>query len=560
VSISSDDKPTKSPVWLVIGIPIASGLALSCLICLVKWLSEDSARFFFIGLDGMRGLLGAAAFFSFVIVVALIKLRLPIRTLMSMIGVAIITICGLSQLVRVESYNGDRTPRFTWRWTPNAEQDVKSYLASNRSKTALNLGQELFETTAHDCNGLLGPNRNGSFQGIQLADNWRDSSPRLLWRHPIGIGWSGFAVVGHAAVNLEQREDQECVVCYDARTGTELWCYGETTRFTNEHGDGPRSTPTIQDRRVVSLGATGILTCIDLETGALHWSKSVFEISAKQNLLFGMTGSPLVFDDKVVVTPGAGIGSSILCYSLATGEELWRGGDDPASYASPSLAEIAGHRQILSFNGSGLRSYSLKGSPLWFEPWVTQGESRVNVAQPLVVKHYFDNDSETSNTHVLISSGYDKGTALLNVAQRNGEWKCEVLWTSHQLKSKLSNILVHEGYVYGLDNGLLTCLNLTDGKRAWKQGRYGHGKLLLVGDKLLILAESGELVLVAADSASHRELGRFQALDSKTWNYFSLSGNVVLLRNDREAAAYELPVNDSLSRTRRERYTAVEVP
>jgi outer membrane protein assembly factor BamB len=253
-----------------------------------------------------------------------------------------------------------------------------------------------------------------------------------------------------------------------------------------------------------------------------------------------MSGSPLVLDDQVVVTPGADQGASAISYSLETGNEFWRSGDDRAAYSSPIQSHICGERQVLSFNGAGLGCYATDGTPRWLHPWLTQGESqRVNVAQPVVLPA--DPTRMADSTRVLISSGYDNGTALLEIQRTASEFNVAVVWHSKNLKSKMSNFVVHGQHIYGLDNGILTCLDLNDGQRKWKRGRYGHGQMLLVGDKLLIQAESGEIVLVAASPEEHRELAKFNALSSKTWNNLALAGNTLVVRNDREAAAFELP-------------------
>ena len=474
---------------------------------------------------------------SFGFGIACFWLRLSRTTIVAIIALLMLLAGTWQQLVRVDGYYGNRTPRFAWRWKPTAEQEVKTYLTSTRSNGNTSLGDELFQSTRRDFPGILGTDRMGSIEAVDLATDWSLFQPKLLWRHPVGLGWSSIAIVGNVAIGLEQRDDNECVVCYELQTGTEIWCHREATRFKHEYGDGPRSTPTICEGRVLSMGATGFLTCLDLCTGELQWSHSVFNDSNQQNLIFGTTSSPVVIDGQVIVTPGAGKGASSTCYAIDSGEKIWQSGDDPASYASPMVSNLVGKQQILSFNGEGLRSYDLDGKPLWLQPWITQGESRVNVAQPVVV-----GSDKLGCAEIVISSGYDRGTALIKVIREENVWCTEVLWSSKQLKSKLSNVVVHDGFIYGLDNGILTCLDLADGNRTWKQGRYGHGKILLVGDKLLIQAESGDIVLVLADPKAHRELTRFQALDNKTWNYPALAGNVLVVRNDREAAAYELPV------------------
>ncbi len=528
--------------WILLAMPVGIGLCLSVIVSFFQWLQEENTQLLFIGLDGMRIPLALGAVVACILIVALFYLRPKFRTL-AVAAMLLFTIgYGCSKVFRVDSYYGNRTPRLTWRWNPTPEEKVKSYLTSTIPRNTEVSTQSLFLATDHDFPGFLGSDRNATFDRFNLGFDWEQHPPRLLWRHPVGLGWSGFAVVGSAAVNLEQRDENECVVCYDVRSGVELWCHRESARFKNDHGDGPRSTPTMHEGKVLSMGGTGILTCIDLESGELLWKRASFADSDKQNLLFGMTGSPLVFDDKVVVTPGAGPGGSAICYSIATGDEVWRSGDDPAAYSSPIDVVLCGERQLLSFNGAGLRSYDLQGNPLWLQPWLTQGEARVNVAQPVVVEPNAEHLQSDQGARVLISSGYDHGSALLKISRQNDQWKSEIVWESKQLKSKLSNFVVHGDHIYGLDNGLLTCIDLKDGRRVWKRGRYGHGQMLLVRDKLLIQSESGEVALVAASPDAHREITKFPALTSKTWNHAALAGRILIVRNDHEAAAYELPL------------------
>lgn len=534
---NESSEPKKCSPWVLLALPVGAGLCLSVIVSLLKWLQEENTRLLFLGLDGMRFPIVVGLVSVVGCGIAILYVRPRFKTLVfASLSLLLVGYVG-SRVVRIESYYGNRIPRLTWRWTPTAEQQTKTYLTSvtpTRLKPTL---RDVFKPSSRDFPSFLGSHRNAKVEAIDLASDWNQQRPKLLWRHPVGLGWASFAVVGNAAVNLEQRDSLECVVCYDVRTGEELWCHSETVRFTNDHGDGPRSTPTIRDGRVLSMGAAGLLTCVELECGELIWKRAVLNETTDPNLMFGMSGSPLVFDDQVLVTPGAGSGCSAVTFSLSTGEETWRSGSDPAAYSSPMETMFCGERQLLSFNGAGLRAYDTNGNSLWLYPWITQGESRVNVAQPVVVQ------STDSSARVLISSGYDNGTAYIEITRHGNQWTSETVWTSKQLKSKLSNFVVHDGYMYGLDNGLLTCIGLSDGNRRWKRGRYGHGQMLLVHDKLLIQTETGEVVLVAANPESHQELARFEALTSKTWNHPALAGNILLVRNDREAAAFALPTN-----------------
>jgi outer membrane protein assembly factor BamB len=538
--------PEKCSPWILFAMPVGVGIALGLVISIVKSLQEIDTRSIYLGLDGMRLPIGfALAAFALTTAIVL-YVRPKLRHLAIAIVGLILAAFGATQFVRIESFYGNMIPRITWRWKPTAEQEIQSYLVSTAKSRNADAVHDLFVPTEHDFPGFLGPNRDATVTNVQLSSDWVAQPPRLLWKHPVGLGWSSFATMGKVAIDLEQRGDSECVICYNMLSGEEIWCYADNSRFADEHGDGPRSTPTIYKDRVYAMGANGTLVCLDLQTGKLIWRRSTLEDPAKQNLLWGMSGSPLIYDDFVVVTPGAGEGSSAIAYSLDNGREVWRSGDDPAAYSSPIEVTLCGERQILSFNGAGLRSYAIDGTPIWLQPWLTQGESqRVNVAQPVVVSPAVmreNNEKSDRFGHVLISSGYDNGTALLKVTRNaTDNWTVETVWLSKNLKSKMSNFVVCGTFIYGLDNGILTCLNLKDGQRRWKRGRYGHGQLLVVNDKLLIQAESGDIALVALNPNQHNELATMKGLESKTWNHVALSGSILIVRNDREAAAYELP-------------------
>ncbi len=523
----------KCSPWILLAMPIGVGLILGFVVTVIRSLAAVDSRSIYLGLDGVRFPLAMCGLTMLSSLIAVAWFRPKLKTMAILAVLLIMTGVGLYRTVRIDSFYGNMIPRLVWRWAPTAEQEIETYLTSSSSKKNKPEANALFTATDHDFPGFLGPQRDATIRGVELASDWDQQPPKLLWRHPVGLGWSSFAVIGGAAINLEQRGAAECVVCYRVTTGEELWCHSEPVRFEDEHGDGPRSTPTIHEGRVLSMGANGTLTCLELETGNLIWKRETLADPAKQNLLWGMAGSPLIYDAQVFVTPGTSEGASAISYSLTTGNEVWRSGDDRAGYSSPIEVTLCGERQLLSFNGAGLRSYAIDGTPLWLHPWLTQGESqRVNVAQPVVLP----------GNRVLISSGYDNGTALLEIKRNGDEYAAEVVWLSKQLKSKMSNFVVQDQHIYGLDNGILTCIDLTDGQRRWKRGRYGHGQMLLVGDKLLIQAESGELVLVAANPAQHQEFAKFNALFSKTWNNLALAGNILIVRNDREAAAFELPL------------------
>lgn len=499
------------------------------------------------GLDSLKWLILALL----VLIAALIWLvffsSLSRRCRAFIASVSLLAVVVSVLLFRLEDYSGSLFPQLVWRWTPTAPEELRQYLEARHQPDGEPALQapglvDLAAMSEHDYPGFLGAGRLGVVSNLKLARDWQADPPRELWRHAVGQGWSSFAVVGQYAVTQEQRGPEESVVCYELRTGRERWIHGDPVRFDvpGAHGPGPRATPTIHRGKVYTMGGTGLVNCLEGGTGKVVWQKALLPDPPTQNLQWGMAGSPLVVGTTIVVSPGALPGRSVVALDLEDGREVWTGGDDPAAYASPQLAAFGQSQQILVFNGAGLAGHDAgTGKRLWLFPWVTQGDQMVNVAQPAVLAQYGYRMAEPL---VLITSGYGKGCALLSIDQRGQAFDVRAVWQNTNLKSKFSNVVVCGGYAYGLDDGVLACLDLADGSRRWKKGRYGHGQLLLVGDLLLVQSEKGDVVLVEPSPGDLNELGRIPALPGKTWSHLTLAGSVLLARNDRMAACYELPL------------------
>jgi len=378
---------------------------------------------------------------------------------------------------------------------------------------------------------FLGPTRDASLPGPRLARDWTKHPPRRLWRQPLGQGWSGFAIASGIAVTQEQRGEEERVVAYAADSGRPLWSHADRARYeTVIAGVGPRATPTIDDRRVYAMGATGILNALDLGSGKRLWSRDVVKETDAALPEWGRSCSPLVVDGRVVVIAGGSGGRRLVAYDAVSGGLAWAAGEGGASYSSPTLVTLAGRRQIVVLNGASVSGHDpATGALLWELPFPRE---QPNVAMPLLL----------DTNRLLVSAGYGVGSKAYRVSDEGGLLRAALEWESPRLKSKFANLLAHEGFVYGLDDGVLTCLEPDTGERRWKSGRHGHGQLLLVAGLLLVQTEEGELVLVDPSPEAYRELTRFPALDGKTWNPPALAGALLLVRNDREAAAYELPV------------------
>jgi outer membrane protein assembly factor BamB len=427
---------------------------------------------------------------------------------------------------------GDLAPVVRFRWQPNPD-DVLAAHRRGQGGAEEESSAEAPVVGPEDWAEYRGPQRDGVVIGPALAADWQANPPRKLWRQPVGAGYASFAVAGDFAVTIEQRRDTEAVVCYDTANGRERWVHSYPAHFTEAMGGpGPRATPTIAGGRVYALGAAGALVCLDLLTGKAKWSVNILENN--KNLAWGMSGSPLVYDDVVVVNPGAQVeakqGQALAAYDRVSGERkpMWGGGSARAGYSSPMLATLAGKRQVLLFDGEGLAGHdAANGAELWRYPWTThQG---INVAQPVVLP----------GDRVFVSSGYGVGCALLRIAN-NGMWSAEPVWQNNRMHCRFTSPVLHEGHLYGLDEGILVCLDAETGDRKWKAGRYGHGQLLLTNGRLLILGEQGELALVDATPQGYRERTRFYALQGKTWNLPALAGGKGYVRNHREMACYDL--------------------
>jgi outer membrane protein assembly factor BamB len=379
---------------------------------------------------------------------------------------------------------------------------------------------------------FLGPSRNATvLNGPKLARDWATRPPRLLWRQPIGPAWSGFAVQGLRAVTQEQHEGEECVVGYDLLTGKVVWSHADVARYaTTIAGEGPRATPTIVNGRVFALGATGLLNCLDLATGKAIWRRDIVADSHGRVQQWGMAGSPLVFGSLVIVNPGGKAGYSLVAYRTDTGDMVWAAGDDEASYSSPCAGLIGGVSQIVIFNQHAVFGHDpITGRVLWRYPWPS---GHPHIAQPLILP----------GNRLLVSSGYGTGSELVQIRRHEAdEFRAERLWKTKHLKAKFNNPVVRDNYVFGLDDGVLVCLDLATGEPRWKSGRYGHGQFVLVPDLLLLTAENGEVALLDPVPVERRELARFSALRGKTWNPPALVGDLLLVRNDQEAACYQLP-------------------
>ena len=378
-----------------------------------------------------------------------------------------------------------------------------------------------------------GPNRDGRYTAAPISTAWPREGLRRLWKQPIGGGYASFVVAEGRAFTIEQRRSQEVAAAYDVQTGRELWTNGWNASFEESMGgDGPRATPTYHDGRVYVLGAEGELRVLHAAAGTLVWRRNILSDNGADNLSWGMSASPLIVDDTVVVLPGGARGSSVVAYNKATGAPVWKALNDEASYTSPMLVTLGGVRQILVVTATRVVGLSPdKGTLLWEYPWSTF--NGINVAQPIVFTH-------DGRDRIFMSASYGHGAAVFELARTGDRFQAKTIWQNERMKNKFTSSVLHNGHIYGLDESILASINAETGEQNWKGGRYGYGQLVLAGNHLVVLTEDGDVVLVNATPARHEEIARFPAIEGKTWNHPVIVDGTLLVRNIQEMAAFDI--------------------
>ncbi|MFL5328831.1 MAG: PQQ-binding-like beta-propeller repeat protein [Gemmataceae bacterium] len=425
---------------------------------------------------------------------------------------------------RVDGLQGDGSLELAWRNVPRRDG------RASRNETPTLPPMALSDLTPDDSPQFFGLNRNG-ISSLRLADWAGDLMPHEIWRREIGSGWSGFAAIGGYAITQEQLGPDECVSCYRMSDSALVWRHATRTRFDCiVAGDGPRATPVIDAGRLYAVGATGHLACLNAASGKPMWSAHVSESGS--TLEHGLCASPLIDGNRVIVCSADG--ASLAAFDKCTGDRLWSAITERAGYSSPVIWEVDGSRQIVVHNAQGLAGHdAATGKSLWLFPWTN--ECGINFSQPIP-------DAGGPGT-AFVSTGFASGGCALIRVKRDGpdRWTAEPVWRSKSLRTKFTSAVLFEGHLYGLDDGVLACVEAATGKVKWREGKYQHGQVILVGDRLLVQAEAGDVVMVDPSPNGLREVARIPALSSKTWTVPCVVAGHLLVRNDREAVCYELP-------------------
>jgi outer membrane protein assembly factor BamB len=365
-----------------------------------------------------------------------------------------------------------------------------------------------------------------------LLAAWPPGGPPLVWT-ALGVGkaYSSVAVVGDVLYSMGERDDEEWVFALDARDGSELWATRTGGNYDNDYGGGPRSTPTVVDGRVYTLGPTGALSCLGAADGAIAWQTNVLERFDAENLGWGLSESPLVVGELLFVATGSAEGS-VVAFDRTSGEIVWqsRGLDDRPSYASAIVVDTGDVRQLVYVTESaavGIRL--LDGRPLW------RHEKAMNDVANCTTPIHHDGS-------VFVTSGYDTGGARLRLAAEGAGVSMAEEWFTEDMSNHHGGVVLLDGYLYGYSGDELTCIDYATGETRWRDDSVGKGSLVAADGSLYVLGEDSVMGLVAATPEGYREISRFGLgiYEEPSWGHPVVAGGRLFLRLRTEIRCYDI--------------------
>ncbi len=372
-----------------------------------------------------------------------------------------------------------------------------------------------------------GPNRDGISKETGLLKQWPENGPPLAWKATgAGGGYSSFSISNGKLYTMGLRGDREFVVAFDVATGKEAWATQHGGAFRNDQGDGPRGTPTVDGDRVFALGGNGDLTALDARTGKVVWTKNVLSEFGGSNITWGISESPLVLGNKVLVNAG-GPGASIVALNKTDGSLIWKSQSDKAGYSSAIPLDINGTTQVVFFTGQRAVGLDAKDGRLLWE--YSKPSNRVaNAATPIA-----------RSNRVFISSDYGTGGGVVEI---NPDNKAQEVWFSTNMKNHHSSSVLVGDYLYGFSSSILTAMKFDTGEIAWRDRSVGKGSLVYADGHLYCLSENGVVGLVEATPAGYKEKGRFRInQDSRpTWTHPVIAGGRLYLRDQDTIYAFDV--------------------
>jgi len=381
-----------------------------------------------------------------------------------------------------------------------------------------------------------GPQHDGLSLESGLSHHWSADGPPLLWKRPLGRGFSSVAVIAGRLYTMDEEaegaERHEAVVCLDAATGKEIWRFRYPNQYEERLGSGPRSTPAVDGNFVYAVGPTGIFHCLRADTGEKVWRHELMEEFHSQKMQYGVSFSPLVEGDLVYAMPGGRQGNSVAAFDKRTGELAWKALDDPVGYSSPIASSAAGVRQVLFFTNLALVSVSpVDGKELWRYPFET--DNGFNIATPLAFGNY-----------VLISAAYGKGCALLEItAEADGALKPHCVYEHNRLRNYFSSSVRCGEYIYGFDMMDLVCMKIRTGEIVWREKgirTFRKGSLLIAEGQLIFLGEFGTLTLADATPLGYHEKAAVRVSNNKCWTVPVLANGKLYIRDESHLICFKL--------------------
>ena len=387
-----------------------------------------------------------------------------------------------------------------------------------------------------------GPDRDGISRETGILKEWSDGGPRVLWRVPIGEGFSGISVADGRVYTMFSKGEDEFVICLDASNGEEIWrIQSDSTYYESEGGNGPRATPTIDGEFLFTVSAQGKFYALNSGNGEKVWSYDLIRDFGSYMPRWGFSSSPLVEDNMLLVEVGGSNGKFIVAFDKTNGDVLWSSHTDKLGYASPIAVTIGGVRQLIVFAGLRLLAVSTdNGELFWSYPWRT-GRFDVHAATPIFI----------APDKIFISSAYGKGAAVVQVKVMDSpesgsgiKMEVEEIWRSERVQNRLATSVLHGNHLYGFHKTILKCIDANTGTEKWKARGFGEGTLILAEDHLIILGDRGKLGLVEATPAAFNEVASAEVLSGLCWTVPTLANGRLYARNEKEIVCFDMTGQD----------------
>jgi len=377
-----------------------------------------------------------------------------------------------------------------------------------------------------------GPDRNGLSKETGLLSQWPRSGPPVVWSVAmLGAGYGSIAVQGDRVYVQGMRNRQSVVSTINRADGKLLWVRILGPAGENDRGPGPRSTPTIDGDRIYALSETGDLACLRAADGTVIWQRNILKEFKGENPYWLLSESPLIDGGNVIVTPG-GRGAGVVALDKMSGKTVWVSKElsDGAGYASPIVADVGGVRTIMTFTadaGVGVRASD--GKLMWRNSSASNGTA--NIATPVY-----------SDGKVFFTSSYGTGGALLGLRASGNEVRAQEIYFTRDMKNHHGGVVLVNGYIYGYNDSILTCLEFASGKMVWRDRSVGKGAVTYADGHLYILSEDNVVGLVEATPAGYREKGRFSIADQglPSWAHPVVSGGRLYIRNQGTLTSYDV--------------------